>query len=250
MVIFLGSLFTWRIPMKYRLWLNPTEMSRSINALHGGRVRRLWEEPNEALLRTHWPQDSQGTIPEWGLSGWCSDSEKMQFYSSPATIGLISRGQSSHGVEFQAQFVSWSNPYSSCLKSPIIANFPGEKQMFFPWNPLKSIVSPVKLPTFPWFCPGIDGFSDSFCISQQCYDAASDSLLIFDAAGRLWSLVLQPSEVSGGKETSPPGDVQGTFFWGYGVLHKKKPLDCPRLWLFLDIFMGLSCHFHGDFTDV
>lgn len=41
-----------------------------------------------------------------------------------------------------------------------------------------------------WEDLGIDGFSDSFCISQQCYDALSDSLLIFDATGRLWSLSL------------------------------------------------------------
>lgn len=69
-----------------------------------------------------------------------------------------------------------------------------------------------------WGDLGIDGFSDSFCISQQCYDAASDSLLIFDAAGRLWSLSFNQARfqearrhrwdsVSDGFESNADGEV-------------------------------------------
>lgn len=42
-----------------------------------------------------------------------------------------------------------------------------------------------------WQQLGIDGFSDSFCISLCRYASASDAILIFDASDRLWSLPLK-----------------------------------------------------------
>lgn len=38
---------------------------------------------------------------------------------------------------------------------------------------------------------GIDGFSDSFCISLCRYSSASDAILIFDASDGLWSLPMR-----------------------------------------------------------
>ena len=51
------------------------------------------------------------------------------------------------------------------------------------WDPDPPRISP--------HIKGIDGFSDSFCISLCRYSSASDAILIFDASDRLWSLPMK-----------------------------------------------------------
>ena len=59
---------------------------------------------------------------------------------------------------------------------------------------------------------GIDGFSDSFCISLCRYSSESDAILIFDASDRLWSLPMKQAR------------AQDALTRGQGTKEKMAPL--------------------------
>eukprot|EP00435_Cladocopium_sp_Y103_P064136 s16_g25.t1 len=75
-----------------------------------------------------------------------------------------------------------------------------------------------------WEHLGIDGFSDSFCISLQRYDAASDALLIFDATGTLWSLSLRQARFQEARKHGWNSvEASESESSGYGVDHDVIP---------------------------
>lgn len=66
---------------------------------------------------------------------------------------------------------------------------------------------------------GIDGFSDSFCISLCRYSSASDAILIFDASDRLWSLPMKQARAQDALERGQGTKKNGAIaecFWGFG----------------------------------